>query len=146
MKHPINELAITASVGQFIREVRNGNKRPSMYTILHKNGVHSANRARQLIARMIENKIIHRHRDGSFSLCHQNYDMAEVMPVLLKRTYNRRPKEVVQEVLEEIVETVVTEDVITSLQDYTAQDLVTELRSRGYAVTCCREVITIETL
>ena len=145
MKHPINELAITASVGQFIREVRNGNKRPSMYVILRKNGVHSANRARQLIARMIENKIIHKHRDGSFSLCHQNYDMAEVMPVLLKRTYNKRPKEIVQEVLEEIAEVVASEDVLT-LQDYTAQDLVTELRSRGYAVTCCREVITIETL
>ena len=68
------------------------------------------------------------------------------MPILLKRTYNRRPKETAQAILEEIVETVVTEDVITSLQDYTAQDLVTELRSRGYAVTCCREVITIETL
>lgn len=116
-----------------------------MYTILHKNGVHSANRARQLIARMIENKIIHKHRDGSFSLCHQNYDMAEVMPVLLKRTYTKRPKEIVQEVLEEIAEVVASEDVLT-LQDYTAQDLVTELRSRGYAVTCCREVITIETL
>ena len=117
-----------------------------MYIILRKNGVHSANRAKQLIARMIENKIIHKHRDGSFSLCHQNYDMAEVMPVLLKRTYNRRPKEVVQEVLEEIVESVVAEDVISSLQDYTAQDLVTELRERGYTVTCHREVVTIETL
>ena len=145
MKHPINELAITASVGQFIREVRNGNKRPSMYTILHKNGVHSTNRARQLIARMIENKIVHKHSNGTFSLCRQNFDMAEVMPVLLKRTYNKRPKEVVQEVLEEIAEAVVSEDVLT-LQDYTAQDLVAELRSRGYAVTCCREVVTIETL
>ena len=145
MKHPINELAITASVGQFIREVRNGNKRPSMYVILRKNGVHSANRARQLIARMIENKIVHKHSNGTFSLCRQNFDMAEVMPILLKRTYNKRPKEVVQEVLEEIVEVIDSEDVLT-LQDYTAQDLVAELRSRGYAVTCCREVITIETL
>lgn len=145
MKHPINELAITASVGQFIREVRNGNKRPSMYVILRKNGVHSANRARQLIARMIENKIVHKHSNGTFSLCRQNFDMAEVMPILLKRTYNKRPKEVVQEVLEEIVEVIDSEDVLT-LQDYTVQDLVAELRSRGYAVTCCREVITIETL
>ena len=145
MKHPINELAITASVGQFIREVRNGNKRPSMYVILRKNGVHSANRAKQLIARMIENKVIHKHSNGTFSLCRQNFDMAEVMPALLKRTYTKRPKEIVQEVLEEVVEIVASEDVLT-LQDYTAQDLVAELRSRGYAVTCCREVITIETL
>lgn len=41
---------------------------------------------------------------------------------------------------------VVQEDVINPLSYFEAQDLVAELRNRGYAVTCAREVITVETL
>lgn len=137
MKHPINEQAITVSVGQFIREVRNGNKRPSMFNILKVNGVKSPDRARQLITRMIDNKIILKHRDGSFSLCKQNYDMAEVMPVLLKREYHRKPKT--------MVEAIVQED-INPLSQYSAQDIVNELRNRGYEVIAKRQVVIVEEL
>jgi len=137
MKSQVNELAITASVGQFIREVRNGNKRPSMFNILKANGVNSPDRARQLLVRMIENKIIHKHRDNSFSLCKQNYDMAEVMPVLLKREYHRKPK---------TVTTLVVQEDVNPLSPFTAQDLVQELRSRGYEVKATRQVIVTEEL
>lgn len=137
MKHPINEQAITVSVGQFIREVRNGNKKPSMFAILHNNGVHSANRAKQLIARMLDNNIIHKHRDGSFSLCKQNYDMAEVMPLLLKREYHRKSKTMAE---------VIAQEDINPLSQYSAQDIVNELRSRGYEVIAKRQVVIVEEL
>lgn len=137
MKHPINEQAITVSVGQFIREVRNGNKRPSMFNILKSNGVNSPDRARQLLVRMVENNIIHKHRDNSFSLCKQNYDMAEVMPILLKREYHRKPK---------TMAAVVVQEEINPLSPFTAQDLVEELRSRGYEVKASRQVIVTEEL
>lgn len=146
MRHPINELAITVSVGQFIkllREAEENDKRvkPSMYNILLKNGVRSANRARQLIQRMIEHKVIVRHRDGSFTLTKKNWDSKELMPILLKRTYNKKSKsEPESEVL------VVQEEIVNPLSYFEAKDLVAELRNRGYAVTCAREVITIETL
>lgn len=146
MRHPINELAITVSVGQFIkllREAEENDKRikPSMYNILLKNGVKSANRARQLIQRMIEHKVIVRHRDGSFTLTKKNWDSKELMPILLKRAYNKKSKsEPESEVL------VVQEEIVNPLSYFEAKDLVAELRNRGYAVTCAREVITIETL
>jgi Fe-S oxidoreductase len=146
MRHPINELAITVSVGQFIkllREAEENDKRikPSMYNILLKNGVKSANRARQLIQRMIEHKVIVRHRDGSFTLTKKNWDSKELMPILLKRVYNKKSKsEPESEVL------VVQEEIVNPLSYFEAKDLVAELRNRGYAVTCAREVITIETL
>ena len=60
---------------------------------------------------------------------------------------------VINNVVDEIIDAeVITPEILEeipceiTLQDYTAQDLVTELRNRGYAVTCVREVITIETL
>jgi len=137
MKSQVNELAITASVGQFIREVRNGNKRPSMFNILKANGVNSPDRARQLLVRMVENNIIHKHRDNSFSLCKQNYDMAEVMPVLLKREYHRKPK---------TVTTLVVQEEVNPLSPFTAQDLVEELRNRGYEVKASRQVMMTEEL
>ena len=137
MRHPVNEQAITVSVGQFIREVRNGNKRPSMFNILKSNGVNSPDRARQLLVRMVENNIIHKHRDNSFSLCKQNYDMAEVMPILLKREYHRKSK---------TMTAVVVQEEINPLSPFTAQDLVQELRNRGYKVTATRQVVVTEEL
>ena len=137
MKSQVNELAITASVGQFIREVRNGNKRPSMFNILKSNGVNSPDRARQLLVRMVENNIIYKHRDNSFSLCKQNYDMAEVMPPLLKREYHRKPK---------TVTTLVVQEEVNPLSPFTSQDLVEELRSRGYEVKATRQVMMMEEL
>ena len=44
----------------------------------------------------------------------------------------------------EVIE--VMEEIVNPLSYFEAQDLVAELRNRGYAVTCKREVITIETL
>ena len=40
----------------------------------------------------------------------------------------------------------VIEEIVNPLSYFEARDLVEELRNRGYAVTCAREVITIETL
>lgn len=123
------ELAITAAVGEFIKQVRNGNK-PSMASILKKNGVNSPSRARQLVNRMLANDIIVKHKDGSFSLTHANFDYKVIMPILLKREYNRK--------------TVV--EVVSPFSQYTSADLVAELRARGYAVSCVKEIVTIETL
>lgn len=56
---------------------------------------------------------------------------------------HRKPKTVTTESMETKI---VQEEIVNPLEYFTAQDLVTELRNRGYAVTCAREVITIETL
>lgn len=47
---------------------------------------------------------------------------------------------------EPLVLEVVQEEIVNPLEYFSPQDLVAELRNRGYAVTCAREVITIETL
>lgn len=121
------ELAITAAVGEFIKEVRNGRK-PSMANLLKKNGITSPTRARQLIDRMLANDILIKHRNGSYSLTHANFDYKVIMPILLKREYNRKQP-------------------ATSLfAQYSAADLVAELRARGYKVSCVKEVVTVETL
>lgn len=121
------ELAITATVGEFIKEVRNG-KKPSMSSILKKNGINSPSRARQLVDRMLANDILIKHRDGSFSLTHANFDYKVIMPILLKREYNRK------------------QPVVSPFAQYPACDLVAELRNRGYKVSCVKEVVTVETL
>ncbi len=121
------ELAITAAVGEFIKEVRNG-KKPSMANLLKKNGVNSPSRARQLIDRMLSNDILIKHKDGSFSLTHGSFDYKVIMPILLKREYNRKTI------------------VVSPFAQYPACDLVTELRNRGYKVSCTKEVVTVETL
>ena len=121
------ELAITAAVGEFIREVRNG-KKPSMSSILKKNGITSPNRAKQLVDRMLANDILIKHRDGSYSLTHANFDYKVIMPILLKREYNRK-------------------QLVTSpFAQYTAAELVAELRTRGYDVSCTKKIVTVETL
>lgn len=123
------EMAITASVGEFIREVRNG-KKPSMSSILKKNGVNSPSRAKQLVDRMLANDILVKRRDGSYSLTHANFDSKVIMPVLLKREYNRK--------------TVVVE--VSPFTQYTSAELVSELRTRGYEVSCTKKIVTVETL
>lgn len=47
---------------------------------------------------------------------------------------------------EETAMGVAQEEVINPLVYFTPQDLVAELRDRGYTVTCAREMVTIETL
>lgn len=123
------ELAITAAVGEFIREVRNG-KKPSMSSILKKNGVNSPSRARQLVDRMLTNDILTKHKDGSYSLTHGSFDYKLIMPILLKREYNRK--------------TVV--EVVSPFAQHTSAELVAELRTRGYDVSCTKKVVTVETL
>lgn len=126
----VNTQAITISVGNFIREIRQGNHKPSMYSILLKNGVNSTTRAKSLVEDMIENNIIIRHKDGSYSLTKVNYDSVEVMSILLAP----KPRKV-RAVPEE-----------SPLSKFSAQELVAELRSRNYVVTAKREVITVEEL
>ena len=126
----VNTQAITISVGNFIREIRQGNHRPSMYSILLKNGVNSATRAKSLVADMIENKIIIQHKDGSYSLTKVNYDSVEVMSVLLAP----KPRKV-----RAIPEA-------SPLARFSSEELAKELRDRGYTVTAKRQVMVEEEL
>ena len=121
------ELAITAAVGEFIKEVRNG-KKPSMANLLKKNGITSPSRAKQLVDRMLANDILVKHKNGSYSLAHGSFDYKIIMPILLKREYNRK------------------QSVVSPFAQYPACDLVAELRNRGYKVSCVKEVVTVETL
>jgi hypothetical protein len=125
------EMAITASVGEFLKQVRNGNK-PSMANLLKKNGVNSPSRARQLVDRMLANDILIKHRDGSYSLTHGSFDYKVIMPILLKREYHRKE--------------VVVEEVVSPFAQYTSAELVAELRARGYKVSAVKEIVTVETL
>lgn len=128
-----NVQALTISVGNFIREVRNGNGNPSMYAILLKNGVNSATRATQLVQRMLENRIIIKHKDGSYSLTKANWDSAEVMNALLN--VPRKPR---------VKKAAVPQ--ATPFAQFTAQELVAELRRRGYEVTAKKQVVVVEEL
>lgn len=144
MKAHVDEQAITVSVGQFIRELRNGNKRPSMLNILKKNGVNSSMRAQSLINRMIENKIIAKHRDNSYSLTRQNYDMTEVMNVLIhvpRKKPTRKSK-----VVEKTTVVVVEQETINPLDHFDPQELVDYLRSKGWTVDAHRDVTVRQTL
>lgn len=125
------EMALTASVGEFIREVRQGNPCPSMSKILKSNGVTSPSRAKQLVERMLANHVIYQTENGALYLKQVNFNHKEIMPMLLKREYNKKQK---------------VETPSVSLSDFSAKDLVAELRSRGYKVSATIEVITVEEL
>jgi hypothetical protein len=118
----INVEAITLSVGEFIRQLRNGKKRPSMEAILRKNGVKSPLRAQSLVKRMIENNIIKVYQDGSYHLTQINYDSHIVMPLLLTK---------------EVKEKTITD----SLAKFSAKELVEELRRRNYEVICEKTIV-----
>lgn len=141
MKHSrkSNPQAITLAVGQFLKETRNG-KKVSMYNILLNNGVHSAYRAKTLVRDLYALGVIKKHRDGSITV-EKNMLCEELMPKLLNK-----PRKLREEKHNEVPAEVLPEEVVNPLEYFTSQDLVTELRNRGYAVTCAREVITIETL
>ena len=144
MKAHVDEQAITVSVGQFIRELRNGNKRPSMLNILKKNGVNSSMRAQSLINRMIENKIIVKHRDNSYSLTRQNYDMTEVMNVLIHVPRKKPVRK--NRVVEKTTVVVVEQETINPLDHFDPQELVDYLRSKGWTVDAHRDVTVRQTL
>ena len=140
MKAHVDEQAITVSVGQFIRELRNGNKRPSMLNILRKNGVNSSMRAQSLI-----NRIIVKHRDNSYSLTRQNYDMTEVMNVLIHvpRKKPTRKNKVVEKTTTVVV---VEQETINPLDHFDPQELVDYLRSKNWTVEAYRDVTVRQTL
>lgn len=145
MRHPINEQAITVSVGQFIKTIRDAeenNKRikPSMYSILLKNGVKSAKRARSLVQNMLDNNVIIKHRDGSYSLTRKNWDFKDLMPLLIKRTYTKK-----QSVSTNTPVVVIQEDV-NPLEKFDPQELVNFLRSKGWTVKATRPITIIEEL
>lgn len=114
----VNETACMLAVGEFIRQIRNGNYKPSMRMILKKQGVNSTSRAKSLIERMITNEIIKEHSDGTYRLTQLNYDSKKIMPLLLKREYRRR----------------ITVSITNPLERFNSKQLVEELRNRGYKV------------
>lgn len=145
MRHPINEQAITVSVGQFIKAIRNAeenNKRikPSMYSILLKNGVKSANRARNLVQNMLDNNVIIKHKDGSYSLTKKNWDFKDLMPLLMKKTYTKKQSAPTNTAI------VVIQEDINPLEKFNPQELVDFLRSKGWTVKATRPVTIIEEL
>ena len=154
MKAHVDEQAITVSVGQFIKIIREAEERhekvkPSMYSILEKNGVKSQNRAKQLISRMIEHKVIVRHRDGSYTLRKKNWDFAKLMPLLLKKEYNRKPKTEPKtkfKVESETTIMIVEQETINPLDHFDPQELVDYLRSKGWTIEAYRDVTVRQTL
>jgi hypothetical protein len=55
------------------------------------------------------------------------------------------PKRIISHTEETSIE-VIQEEVVNPLEYFSAQDLVTELRNRGFTVTASRQIITIEEL
>lgn len=118
----INVEAITLSVGEFIRQLRNGKKRPSMESILRKNGVKSPLRAQSLVKRMIEHNIIKVYQDGSYHLTQINYDSHIVIPLLLTKEVKEKT-------------------IVNPLSKFSAKELVEELRKRNYEVICEKTIV-----
>ena len=118
----VNTEAITLSVGEFIRQLRNGKKRPSMESILRKNGVKSPLRAQSLVKRMVENNIIKVYQDGSYYLTQINYDSHVIMPLLLTKEVKEKT-------------------IVNPLSKFSAKELVEELRKRNYEVICEKTIV-----
>ena len=74
-------------------------------------------------------------------------EILEIYPNILQSRGRVKGKHYTKRTVSHIeeVETIV-EETINPLTYFEAQDLVTELRNRGYAVTCVKEIVTIETL
>lgn len=117
---------ITAAVGEFIRLIRNGYHNPSMRTLLRKRGINSPSRAENLVKKMLKYGMIKETSDGFYELTQLNYESREIMPILLRRENNK--------------------PLGNPLAKFTPQQLVLELRNRGYDVVATREVKTVETL
>ncbi len=101
-------------------------------------------RAQSLINRMIENKIITKHRDNSYSLTRQNYDMTEVMNVLIHVPRKKPVRK--SKVVEKAAIVVVEQETINPLDHFDPQELVDYLRSKGWTVDAYRDVTVRQTL
>lgn len=60
--------------------------------------------------------------------------------------YSKRTVSHVEEEVEIAPIEVIQEEIVNPLAYFSPQDLVAELRDRGFTVTCAREIITVETL
>ena len=74
-------------------------------------------------------------------------EILEIYPNILQSRGRVKGKHYTKRTVSHIeeVETIV-EETVNPLAYFEAQDLVVELRNRGYAVTCVKEIVTIETL
>lgn len=74
-------------------------------------------------------------------------EILEIYPNILQSRGRVKGKHYTKRTVSHVEETEITiEETVNPLAYFEPQDLVTELRNRGYAVTCVKEIVTIETL
>ena len=66
-------------------------------------------------------------------------DIMEMFPNLQQKRGRKRPNQFVQQLVEEIHQEV--KEQIVTLEQFSSEDLVQELRNRGYEVNCSRTII-----
>jgi DNA-binding IclR family transcriptional regulator len=66
-------------------------------------------------------------------------DIIDMFPDLQQKRGRKGPKQFVQQLVEEIHQEV--EEQIVTLEQFSSEDLVQELRNRGYEVNCSRTII-----
>ena len=66
-------------------------------------------------------------------------DIMEMFPNLQQKRGRKRPNQFVQQLVEEIHQEV--EEQIVTLEQFSSEDLVQELRNRGYEVLCQRTIV-----
>jgi DNA-binding IclR family transcriptional regulator len=66
-------------------------------------------------------------------------DIMEMFPNIQQKRGRKKPKQFVQQLVEEIHQEV--EEQIVTLEQFSSEDLVQELRNRGYEVNCSRTII-----
>jgi DNA-binding IclR family transcriptional regulator len=66
-------------------------------------------------------------------------DIMEMFPNIQQKRGRKGPKQFVQQLVEEIHQEV--EEQIVTLKQFSSEDLVQELRNRGYEVNCSRTII-----
>jgi hypothetical protein len=74
-------------------------------------------------------------------------EILEIYPNILQSRGRVKGKHYTKRTVSHVEETEITiEKTVNPLAYFEPQDLVIELRNRGYAVTCVKEIVTIETL
>ena len=66
-------------------------------------------------------------------------DIMEMFPNIQQKRGRKRPKQFVQQLVEEIHQEV--EEQIVTFEQFSSEDLVQELRNRGYEVLCQRTIV-----